>query len=568
MPRRTDSTDVSVECVIQDRVGFVWAGTDDGLFRFDGSRFLKFGQRRACRGLRIYQLHETVDGRLYVATGAGLARYGNERFEVIEEKEGLGAFPIGHQGVASDAPGRCSSGPIGACTSDAAIVFSLDEEANSAGQRSGRRGPRRLRGRVYFARGRAPLPQGIRPDGRVRTAAGAAGRGDHRRGASGPRQGRLWVRTVKRLYRAPAGRTAFERGRPGPSGVERVRRLAFDDRGRVLVPTVQGLAFRDGGRWRLIGRREGLPSDTALAAIVDREGSLVDRDARGRPRPASGARRVHELEHERWSVARSRLGDHPAEGAARARGRSGSAPSRDSIASIRKPERCGTISSPTAWRATPSTRVAAARTAASGPDRGPEESRGSRRTAGRGVYGAEDAPADQFRVASIRVRPDGEVWVGAVNGLYRLAAGAAGDRFQRVSLGKEKPDRVRGLRGRPGSGILYAASKQGILRLTGPSPRKFTGRTACARTSCRPSRSPPTAASSSRIASRSGRQGDPAGRPADGSADRHFDGPRLEQGRAGRPGRFGRHLDRHGLGGRRVRPRAGRWPPVTARRTA
>src|SRR6185295_10139126 len=53
-----------------------------------------------------------------------------------------------------------------------------------------------------------------------------------------------------------------------------IGRLAIDDLGRVLVPTVQGLASRDGGLWRLIGRREGLPVDTALAATVDREGSL------------------------------------------------------------------------------------------------------------------------------------------------------------------------------------------------------------------------------------------------------------------------------------------------------
>src|SRR4029078_4419444 len=50
--------------------------------------------------------------------------------------------------------------------------------------------------------------------------------------------------------------------------------LAFDERGELLVPTVQGLAFRENGAWRLVGRREGLPAETALTAEVDREGSL------------------------------------------------------------------------------------------------------------------------------------------------------------------------------------------------------------------------------------------------------------------------------------------------------
>ena len=37
--------DLSVECVLQDQTGFIWVGTDDGLFRFDGHRFRKFGHR-------------------------------------------------------------------------------------------------------------------------------------------------------------------------------------------------------------------------------------------------------------------------------------------------------------------------------------------------------------------------------------------------------------------------------------------------------------------------------------------------------------------------------------------
>jgi len=59
-------------------------------------------------------------------------------------------------------------------------------------------------------------------------------------------------------------------------------------------------------------------------------------------------------------------------------------------------------------------------------------------------YTAEDSPPDQFRVAAIHERTDGELWVGAVNGLYRLPAGSSAARFERVSIGKERPDGVRG----------------------------------------------------------------------------------------------------------------------------
>jgi diguanylate cyclase (GGDEF)-like protein len=57
--------------------------------------------------------------------------------------------------------------------------------------------------------------------------------------------------------------------------------------------------------------------------------------------------------------------------------------------------------------------------------------------------------------------------------LYRLPAGSSAVRLERVSVGKEKPDGVRGFAEDP-SGVLYAVSKQGILRLAGAPPRRFT----------------------------------------------------------------------------------------------
>ena len=295
-------TDVSVECVLQDRTGFLWAGTDDGLFRFDGRRFLKFSREQGLPRTRIYQLHETADGRLYVATGAGLARQRGDRFEVIGKTGGLGAVAIGHQGVASDAAGTVYVGTDRGLYVGRGDVFTLDEEANAADQ--GPVGAVHVdsSGAVYFARG-----------GRLyRKESGRVGEFGGPRGLPAEetidevlsdRSGRLWVRTVKRLFVLTRGAERFAQDDQGLPESSEYGRLAFDDRGELLVPTVQGLAFRDGGRWRLIGRREGLPSDTALSAIVDREGSLwIGTLGRG-PRPASGARRVHQLEHGRRPLA-------------------------------------------------------------------------------------------------------------------------------------------------------------------------------------------------------------------------------------------------------------------------
>ena len=40
---------LNVNCMLQDRTGFLWIGTENGLFRYDGSRFQDFGHRGRTR---------------------------------------------------------------------------------------------------------------------------------------------------------------------------------------------------------------------------------------------------------------------------------------------------------------------------------------------------------------------------------------------------------------------------------------------------------------------------------------------------------------------------------------
>lgn len=464
-------SDVSVECVLQDRTGFLWAGTDDGLFRFDGRRFLKFSREQGLPRTRIYQLHETANGRLYVATGAGLARLRGGRFQVIGEPAGLGAVAIGHQGVASDAAGTLYVGTERGLYVGRDDTFTLDKEANSPEQGAVGAVHVDASGAVYFARGGRLYRK---ESGRVVEFGGPRGlpTDETLDEVLSDRSGRLWVRTVKRLFVLARGAERFTRDDHGLPESSEYGRLAFDDRGELLVPTVQGLAFRDSGRWRLIGKREGLPSDTALSAVVDREGSLWIGTLGGGLAQRLGHGEFTNwttsdgLSHEVvWAIARQRTPSGPgALWVGTEQGLNRIDPATGAVRVFLESDGlAGNVVNAVAAGEDGSIWVGSwpggvTRFLPNGQTR---------------RYGAEDSPPDQFRVAAIRVRPDGEVWAGAVDGLYRLAAGSTADRFQRVSLGREKPDGVRGFAEDP-SGILYAASKQGILRLTGPSPRKFT----------------------------------------------------------------------------------------------
>src|SRR6202158_4480066 len=72
---------LAVQTVLQDRAGFLWAGTQNGLYRYDGNHFTAFTSRDGLPGTRIEALYESADGTLWVSTGRGLARRANGRFE-------------------------------------------------------------------------------------------------------------------------------------------------------------------------------------------------------------------------------------------------------------------------------------------------------------------------------------------------------------------------------------------------------------------------------------------------------------------------------------------------------
>ena len=72
-----------VTALVQDRAGFLWVGTDDGLNRFDGRAFTPYrrvpGQPGTLSHARITALHETPEGTLWIGTQAGLNRFDRTR---------------------------------------------------------------------------------------------------------------------------------------------------------------------------------------------------------------------------------------------------------------------------------------------------------------------------------------------------------------------------------------------------------------------------------------------------------------------------------------------------------
>src|SRR5438552_2900766 len=80
---RQGLTTLSVEHLIQDRRGFIWAGTQNGAFRFDGHSFGRFGRGEGLPSAAIEGLVRGEGDDVWICTTQGVARWDGRRMQEI-----------------------------------------------------------------------------------------------------------------------------------------------------------------------------------------------------------------------------------------------------------------------------------------------------------------------------------------------------------------------------------------------------------------------------------------------------------------------------------------------------
>ncbi len=261
---------LAVQVVLQDREGFLWVGTQNGLFRYDGSRFKEFTKDDGLPAARIESLQEAADGTLWVGTGAGLARRKGGRFEAVPLNGASGV--VGHEGIAADSQGRLyiatDHGLLAGTSEEGLVKFtpvsSVDSETFSVYlDRTGR---------LWFGCG---LDLCILENGSVRAAGRAMGLPPDRWDAilEDP-DGNLWVRSEKSLYMRSRGSDRFQVQPEVAASEGAYPALELDSIGRLLVPTSDGLARRTAKGWETVTVDDGLGSTGISAVFRDREGNI------------------------------------------------------------------------------------------------------------------------------------------------------------------------------------------------------------------------------------------------------------------------------------------------------
>jgi signal transduction histidine kinase/CheY-like chemotaxis protein/streptogramin lyase len=266
---------LAVQVVLQDRGGFLWVGTQNGLLRYDGNSFQSFGKNEGLPGSRIESLHESVDGTLWVGTHLGLARRSGDRFEVVRAPIALGV--LGRQGIASDRQGRLyvatEQGLVRGTPSGSEMQFAFVPPATPAA--AGRVSSVYVdgAGTVWFGCATS-LCQLDQDQGREVGAEQGLPPQEHWDAILGDLDGNLWVRSEKSLFLRPSSAPRFQPRNGLANSANTYPTLALDPSGRLLVPTFNGLARQRDQGWEMIGADDGLTTNDISAVVQDREGSI------------------------------------------------------------------------------------------------------------------------------------------------------------------------------------------------------------------------------------------------------------------------------------------------------
>src|SRR5579862_2100900 len=76
-------SNLNVNVLFQSRAGSLWAGTENGLFRFDGLRFERVSLGSEVLAGSVLALHEDVAGRLWVGQQNGIGYLQDDAFHVV-----------------------------------------------------------------------------------------------------------------------------------------------------------------------------------------------------------------------------------------------------------------------------------------------------------------------------------------------------------------------------------------------------------------------------------------------------------------------------------------------------
>lgn len=265
---------LNVNCMVQDHSGYLWVGTENGLYRYDGDRFRKYGPADGLHARTIQNLFVGQDGTLFVGTTAGLyferqdgsmaeirppapldefsQRIGSAFTSLATDQvvmaDRSGAFRLRRAGpdVWTAEPTYLEAGAVWSVlyATDGTLWYGCGSDLC------------RLSGRKTMHMGAAlGLPQ------------------DHWLHLAFSADGHLWMRGESHLGEVTIGENRYaEHDLPGPANAAPYNTLIEGAHGRILASQGPAFGWWENGAWHMVTARNGLMPYDVSDLFVDRDG--------------------------------------------------------------------------------------------------------------------------------------------------------------------------------------------------------------------------------------------------------------------------------------------------------
>jgi signal transduction histidine kinase/ligand-binding sensor domain-containing protein/CheY-like chemotaxis protein/HPt (histidine-containing phosphotransfer) domain-containing protein len=272
---RDGLVDDGIRALLVDRDGYLWIGTEGGLMRYDGTSFTHYTSRDGLVDDEVLALLEDRQGRLWINTQGGVSRFDGHQFTNLSILSGSDKW---NRAWLEDRQGRmwiCAQEKLWLYEDDALVLFSdsLGTGIRTLYEDSG--------GGLWVGTDEGLVL--LDEEGEVQR------RLDAKDGLTGKRilavvedhHGRLWIATTAEEGLIPASQGWLYRY-DGEQLVDfsdvvdfaAVRALCRDREGNIWIGTANRLVRYDSGDFAQFDQRHGLPGDTIEQLAEDRAGNL------------------------------------------------------------------------------------------------------------------------------------------------------------------------------------------------------------------------------------------------------------------------------------------------------